>query len=161
MSGRKPSLKLTLPSDREILITCVLDAPRDRVFRAYIDPEAIPEWWGPRDYTTKVERMDVRPGGTWRYVQHDADGKEHGFHGVYREVVPPERLVSTFEYEGTPGHVLVETITFEAMRGGKTKVTVHALYESREDRDGMLSAGMEWGMRESMERLEEHVGKAR
>ena len=157
-AGEKDPLTLTLPSDREILITRILNAPRDRVFRAYTDPEAIPEWWGPRGYETRVDVLDLRPGGRWRFVQHDHEGQEHGFHGEYREIVPPERLVETFEYEGTPGHVIVETITFQALRGGKTQVTVHALYDSKADRDGMIQAGMEWGMREGFERLEELVG---
>ena len=151
--GRDP-LTLSLPSDREVLITRVLDAPRDRVFRAYTDPNAIPEWWGPRGYTTRVETMDVRSGGRWRFVQHDTEGKEHAFHGAYREVVPPERIVQTFEYEGAPGHEVLETATFESRPDGRTLVTVRSLFGSREDRDGMINAGMEWGLRESYERLE-------
>ncbi len=156
----KDRLSMTLPSDREILITRVLDAPRKRVFRAYTDPEAIPDWWGPRGYETRVEAMDVRPGGRWRFVQHDPEGREHGFHGEYREVVPPKRLVETFEYEGTPGHLVVESIDFDELRGGRTKVTVRAVYASKDDRDGMIQAGMESGMREGFERLEELLGSS-
>ena len=157
----RPLLTLSLVSDREVVITRVLDAPRERVFRAYTDPEAIPEWWGPRGYTTTVETMDVRSGGLWRFVQHDAQGKEHAFHGVYREVLPPERIVQTFEYEGTPGHEVLETATFTSRPDGGTLVTVRSSFGSREDRDGMINAGMEWGLRESYERLEELLaGKA-
>jgi len=152
-------MKLTLPTDREVVVTRVLDAPRDRVFQAYVDPKAIPEWWGPRSFTTRVDRMDVRPGGAWRFVNVGPDGQEHGFHGVFREIRPPERLTWTFEYEGAPGHVSVETITFEELRGGKTKVTVTARFDSQEDRDGKVNAGMEWGMRESYERLEELLNR--
>ncbi len=152
--GGERALALSSASDREIVLTRTFDAARERVFRAYTDPKAIPEWWGPKGYTTRVETMDVRPGGAWRYVQHDAEGREHAFHGVYRDVVAPERLSESFEYEGTPGHIVEETITFEEQRGGKTLVTVRARFASKEDRDGMLSAGMESGLRESYERLE-------
>lgn len=151
------ALKLTLPSDREVVVTRILDAPRERVFRAYVDPKAIPEWWGPRGFTVKVDRMEVRPGGAWRYLSKAPDGSEHAFHGVFREIRPPERLTWTFEYEGVPGHVSVETIEFEAARGGKTKVTVRAHFDSREDRDGKVNSGMEYGMRESYARLEEYL----
>ncbi len=159
MSDRESSLKLSLASDREVVITRVFDAPRDRVFRAYTDPKAIPEWWGPKGYTTVVETMEVRPGGAWRYLQRDTEGKEHAFHGVYRDVVPPERISQSFEYEGTPGHVVEETVTFEERPGGKTLLTVRARYANKEDRDGMLSAGMEWGLRESYERLDAFLGR--
>ena len=156
MPGKpKHRVTLTLPSDREVLITRVFDAPRDRVFRAHVDPKALPEWWGPRDYATTVDRWDVRPGGGWRIVQRTPAGKEHAFRGEFREIVPPERLTWTFEYENVPGHVLTQTVTFEEQRGGKTKLTVRAVYKDREDRDGMLAAGMEWGMRQGYERLEE------
>src|SRR5215207_10022772 len=101
--------KLTKPSDREIHVERVFGAPRDRVFAAFTDPGRIPEWWGPRDTTTIVDRMDVRPGGSWRFVMRDSDGSESGFRGTYREVTPPERIVQTFEWEGMPGHVSVET----------------------------------------------------
>jgi uncharacterized protein YndB with AHSA1/START domain len=88
---------VTTPTDREIHIERVFDAPRDRVFAAYTDPQLIPEWWGPRGTTTVVDRMDVRPGGSWRFVIRNSDGSETGFRGTYREVAPPERIVQTFE----------------------------------------------------------------
>src|SRR5574341_357191 len=143
---------VSLPSDREIMFERVFDAPRDLVFKVCMDPRHIPHWWGPRKYVTTVEKMDVRPGGVWRFVQRDADGSEFAFHGEYREVTPPERVVATFEFEGMPGHVVVDTTTFEE-QNGKTKMTVTSLFESVEDRDGMLQSGMESGMRESWDRL--------
>ena len=151
----KGLLTLTLPSDREVVIARAFNAPRDRVFHAYTDPAAIPDWWGPKGYTTRVETMDVRPGGAWRFVQRDLEGREHGFHGEYREVVAPDRIAQTFEYEGNPGQIVEETATFTALKGGKTKLTLTARFVTKVDRDGMLSAGMEWGMRESYERLDE------
>lgn len=150
--------EVTMPSDREVVMSRVFDAPRERVFQAYTDPKLLPKWWGPRGFTTVVETMDVRPGGAWRYVHRGPDGNEYAFHGEYREVVPPRRLVSTFEFEGAPGHVVVDTATFEE-RGGKTKVTVTSRFESVEDRDGMYQAGAEEGARESWDRLAELLAK--
>ncbi len=155
--GKHPT-EMTLMGDREIRISRVFDAPRVRVFQAHVDPRSLEAWWGPRGYATKVQIWEVRPGGRWRIVQHDLDGKEHGFRGAFQEVVPPERLTWTFEYGGTPGHVLTQTTTFEEMPDGKTKLTVRAVYASREDRDAMLASGMEWGMRQSHERLDEFLG---
>ena len=145
---------LTLPSDREIVMERVFNAPRELVFKAYTDPNLIPRWWGPRKYTTTVDKMDVRVGGAWRFVQRDAAGNEFAFNGEYREIAPPDRLSYTFEFEGMPGHVLLETVTFEE-RDGKTKVTVTSLFQSVEDRDGMLQSGMEAGANESQDRLAE------
>ena len=145
---------LTTPSDREIVSERVFDAPRDRVWAAYTDPELIPQWWGPRRLTTTVDRMDVRRGGAWRFVSRDANGEEQGFRGTYREVSPPERIVQTFEWEGMPGHVIVETLTLEDL-GGRTKVTGVSLFHTAEERDGMLASGMEEGLTESHDRLAE------
>jgi len=152
--GDRSVTTFTVTSDREIVMTRVFDAPRALVFRAYTDPTLIPQWWGLRNLTTIVDKMDLRPGGAWRFIQHGADGKEEAFNGVFREIVPPERLVSTFEYEGTPGHVVVDTVTFEDA-GGKTKVTARSVFASVEDRDEMLMAGMEQGARETWDRLAE------
>jgi uncharacterized protein YndB with AHSA1/START domain len=118
------------------------------------DPEALPKWWGPRQYTTIVDKLDPRPGGVWRFVQRGPDGDEYAFNGVYREIVPPEKLVFTFEWEGLPGHVLTETILFEE-QGGKTTVTATMVFDSVEDRDGMLQSGMEEGAADSYDRVEE------
>ena len=144
----------TTPSDREFRMKRVFNAPRELVFQAHTDPNHIPHWLGPRRMTTTVDTMDVRPGGAWRFVQRDPEGNEYGFRGEYREVVPPERLVYTFEFEGMPGHILVETVTFEE-HDGKTTVSSTALFDSVEDRDGMLESGMESGATESWDRLAE------
>jgi uncharacterized protein YndB with AHSA1/START domain len=149
---------LTTPTDREIHVERVFDAPRDRVFAAFTDPELIPEWWGPRETTTVVDEMDVRPGGSWRFVMRNADGSEDGFRGTYREVTPPERIVQTFEWEGMPGHVSVETATFEDL-GERTKVTTTSLFHTTEERDGMLESGMERGMNETYARLDELLAR--
>jgi len=139
---------------QEVIISRVFDAPRDLVFRAYTDPSLIPQWWGPRYLTTTVDKMDVRPGGMWRFVQLDAAGNGYAFHGVYHEVRSPERIVDTFEFEGMPGHVSLETCTLEEI-GGKTKMIGRSVYQTVEDRDGMIKSGMEEGVFESMDRLAE------
>lgn len=144
---------MTLPSDREIVVTRRLHAPRELVFRAYTDPQMIPHWWGPAQYTTIVEKMDVRPGGVWGYLQKDAGGNEFAFNGEYLEVVPPSKLVSTFEFEPMAGHGSIDTATFENDNGG-TLLTMHSPFQSVEDRDGMLGSGMEDGLRETLDRLE-------
>ncbi|HEV8151797.1 MAG TPA: SRPBCC family protein [Solirubrobacteraceae bacterium] len=145
---------VTTPADREIQIVREFAAPRDRVFAAYTDPALIPEWWGPRGTTTIVDVMDVRPGGQWRFVARDADGSETAFRGVYREVTEPERIVQTFEWEGMPGHVSVETAEFEDL-GERTRVVTRSLFHTTEERDGMLGSGMERGMNETYARLDE------
>jgi uncharacterized protein YndB with AHSA1/START domain len=96
---RAPTATVTTPTEREIHIERVFDAPRERVFAVCTDPELIPEWWGPRDTPTVVDQMDVRPGGSWRFVMRSSDGSETAFRGTYREVTPPERIVQTFEWK--------------------------------------------------------------
>jgi uncharacterized protein YndB with AHSA1/START domain len=145
---------LTTPTEREIVTERIFDAPRERVFAVYTDPELIPHWWGPRRMATTVDQMDVGPGGGWRFLTREPDGREIGFKGIYREVSPPERIVQTFEWEGMPGHVIVETAAFEDL-GGRTKVTTTSLFHTTEERDGMLASGMEGGLTESHERLAE------
>ena len=142
------------PSEREIRMSRVFDAPRELVFQAHIDPAHVRQWWGQRNSTTIVDTLDARPGGAWRFIQRDPDGNEYAFRGEFREIVPPERLVYTFEFEGMPGQILVETVTFEE-QDGKTTVTSTSLFESTEDRDGMLESGMESGAIESWDRLAE------
>ena len=146
--------RITTPAEREIVSERVFDAPRDRVFAAYTDPELIPQWWGPRETTTIVDKMEVTPGGAWRFVHRDEEGNETGFLGTYREVSPPERIVQTFEWEGMPGHVIIETAVFEDL-GDRTKVTATSLFHTTEERDGMLASGMERGLSESHDRLSE------
>jgi uncharacterized protein YndB with AHSA1/START domain len=149
---------ITTPTDREIKIERVFDAPRDRVFAVYTDPQLIPEWWGPHGTTAVVDRMDVRPGGDWRFVMHSSDGSQTAFRGTYREVSPPERIVQTFEWEGMPGHISVETATFEDL-GERTKVTTISIFHTTEERDGMLGSGMEGGLNETYARLDELLAR--
>lgn len=136
----------------ETAIIRVFDAPCDLVFKAYTDPLLVPEWWGPEGVTTTVDQLDARWGGTWRYVQRGDDG-EYGFRGVFHQVDAPDRLVYTFEFEGMPGHICLETVIFEDLDGGQTRLVNNSVFQSLEDRDGMVASGMELGARESMNRL--------
>jgi uncharacterized protein YndB with AHSA1/START domain len=147
-------LTVTLPSDLEISMTRTFDAPRALVFKAFTDRELIPQWWGLRDSVTIVDKLDLRPGGEWRFVQRSPDGTEYGFHGEFREITPPDRITWTFEFEGMPGHVLVETLTFTEATG-RTTITTNSVFDTVQDRDGMLKSGMEQGAAESYDRLAE------
>ena len=133
----------------------VFDAPRELVFKVMTDPKHIAQWWGPRQYTTIVDKMEVKAGGLWRYIQRGKDGSEFGFHGVYHSITAPECVVDTFEFEGMPGHVIMETSTYEALPDGKTKLTVSSVFQAVADRDGMLQSGMEDGSNESYDRFDE------
>ncbi len=148
------------PGKQEVTIRRTFNAPRALVFRAHTDPGIILQWWGPRHLTTKIEKMEVKPGGYWRFVQRDAQGNEYPFHGAFHSVESPERIVQTFEFEGMPGHVSLDTLTLEE-KDGKTVLTSHSVFQSVEDRDGMLASGMESGMTESYERLDEVLASER
>jgi len=146
------------PGKHNILMTREFNAPRELVFRVLTDPHLIPQWWGPKSVTTIVDKMEVRAGGIWRYIHREANGNEYGFHGVYHDIVAPERLIFTFEFEGLPGHVLLETVTLTE-QDGKTILTDSSVFQSVEDRDGMIQSGMEEGTEDSWDRVEELLQK--
>jgi uncharacterized protein YndB with AHSA1/START domain len=148
------------PGMPQIIITCEFDAPRDLVFRAYTDPELLVQWLGPRDLALTVERYDARDGGKWRYVNTDRAGNSYGFHGVFHGDPSPDAIVQTFEFEGTPGHVKLDTTTLQ-QRGGNTLVRTVSAFPSVDDRDAMIASGMERGVQDSNERLEELLAKLR
>ena len=153
--GNLERINLTAePGKQEVVMTQDFDAPVRLVFQAHTDPNLIPQWWGPARLTTTIDQLDLRPGGMWRFVQRDAEGNEYAFHGVYHEVTAPKRLVYTFEFEGTPGHILLVTATFEE-QDGKTRLVQQSVYRSVEDRDEMLQAGMVAGAAEGRQRLVE------
>jgi len=157
-TASKFDLNVTRVSDTELHLTREFDAPRDLVWKAMTDPALMSRWWGPRRYKTVVDMMDVRPGGKWRMRNIAADGGEHAFRGEYREIVPPERIVMTFEYEPLPGHISVETMTLTE-RDGRTLLSVRDQFSSKEDLEGMVNSGMESGARETYERLDELVAE--
>jgi uncharacterized protein YndB with AHSA1/START domain len=156
MAASGSKLEVTTPSDREIVSTRVFDAPRELVFEAHSSCEHMRHWWGPRRYEISSCEMDFRPGGTWRIVHKGAEGEIPAFRGEFRDIVRPERIVWTFEWEGMPGHVSVQTATFEE-RDGKTLLTATAVFDSVEDRDGMLQSGMEEGAAETYDRLDDYL----
>jgi uncharacterized protein YndB with AHSA1/START domain/predicted enzyme related to lactoylglutathione lyase len=144
--------KITTPSEREIRIERIFNAPRERVWRAMTDPKLVACWWG-RGNKLVIERMVVERGGHWRFVEHSPDGV-HGFEGRYREVTPPERIVQTFEWDGMPGHVVIETVALEDLGDGRTKVVTVSVFHTADDRDGMLKSGMEKGLNQSYAALD-------
>jgi uncharacterized protein YndB with AHSA1/START domain len=152
-----PRAAVTTPSDREIRIERVFDAPRDAVWRALTEPDLIAQWWG-RGNKLVIEKLEVRKGGHWRFVEHSDEGV-HGFEGRYREVTPKDRIVQTFEWDGMPGHVAIETLVLEDVDGGKTKIVNVSLFHTTEERDGMLHSGMEGGLNESYAALDRLLAK--
>ena len=141
-----------------IEMTREFDAPRDLLFRAHTDPELLVQWLGPRRLTMTIDRLEPRDGGTWRYTHRDADGTEYGFHGVYHGTPSPDGIVQTFEFEGAPGHVSLDSLVLEE-RDGRTLLRGHSVFQSVEDRDAMIQSGMETGVNESMDRLTELVAR--
>ena len=139
--------QLTTPSDREIRVVREFDAPRDKVWRCYTEPELVAQWWG-RGNKLVIETFEPRRGGHWRVVEHGPEG-EHGFEGRFREVTPQDRIVQTFEWDGMPGHVAIDTVRFEDCGDGRTRVVSDSIFHTTEERDGMLGSGMEGGMAES------------
>jgi uncharacterized protein YndB with AHSA1/START domain len=145
---------VTLPTDTQILITREFAAPKHLVYRAWTTPDLIKRWWsGDRGEVTSVE-VDLRVGGTWRYVMTANAGFEVAFHGEYREIVPNERIVATEVYEGVPDAYAITTATFTE-QNGRTTVTMLVQHTSQEDRDMHINSGMEGGMQEAMDHLEE------
>ena len=149
------------PGKQEFFIEREFDAPRELVFKAIMDPLLISQWWGPRRYTTVVDKMEPRSGGQWRFINRDNEGREFAFHGVYHEVLAPERVIDTFEFEGIPetGHASLETIKLEELPGGRTKLTVQSVFQSVVDRDATIASGMEEGVKDTYNRLEEALSK--
>lgn len=149
------------PGKQEIIIEREFDAPRKLVFKAFTDPKLYVQWLGPRELTTTLETFEPGNGGSWRYIQKDADGNEYAFHGVNHEILSPERIIGTFEFEGLPekGHVILETARFEELSGNRTKLTSQSVFQSVVDRDGMLQSGMEEGVNDSYNRLDELLEK--
>jgi uncharacterized protein YndB with AHSA1/START domain len=150
------AMTLTLKSDLEIELTRVFNAPRRLVFEVHSKAEHVRHWWGSRDTTMTVCDMDFRPGGTWRYVIRKPTGEEYGFGGEFREIVPPERFIWTFGFDGMPGEPGIEIYTFEEHEGRTTLTTV-SKFDSIEQRDQVIASGMEKGAAELFDRLEEYL----
>jgi uncharacterized protein YndB with AHSA1/START domain len=146
------------PGTPYIDFTREFDAPRDLLFRAHTDPELLVQWLGPRRLTMVIDRYDVEDGGKWRYIHRAQDGTEYGFHGVFHGTPSPDGMVQTFEFEGAPGHVSLDCLTFEE-RDGRTVLHGHSVFQSVQARDAMVESGMEGGLSEAYERLDELIPK--
>jgi uncharacterized protein YndB with AHSA1/START domain len=137
-----------------IKIVREFDAPRGRVFHAWTDPDLVAQWLGPRSTTSRLDKWECRTGGSYRYVSVH-EGVEYGFYGAFHEVRPDERIVQTFTYEDIPDGVSLETATFEDLDDGRTRVTMLSVVDSMESRDGILASGMDVGVNEGFEKLDE------
>lgn len=161
MSDKNKTTITAESGKQEITMVREYDAPRELVFKAYTDPELYVQWLGPRGYNMQLVTFEPRSGGSWRYTHKDNNGFVHGFHGVNHDVTAPERIIGTFEYEGLPepGHVLLESAIFQELPGKRTRVISKSVFMTVEDRDGMIAAGMEVGVQDSGERLDELLAK--
>jgi uncharacterized protein YndB with AHSA1/START domain len=161
MSTKKNQTVVTAePGVQELFITREFDAPRQLVYKAHTDPDLYVQWLGPRGYEMKLETFEPVSGGKYSYIHKDPEGNEYGFHGTFHEM-SPERMVQTFEFDGYPGHVSMDCMTLEELPGDRTKITIQSIFQSVEDRDGIVQAGMEKGVREGYERLDEILGRIR
>jgi uncharacterized protein YndB with AHSA1/START domain len=158
MNETKYALKITFPNDREMVSTRSFNAPRDLVFEALTSCEHLKNWWGPRRMVMASCEMDFIEGGKYRFVHRDTDGSEYAFRGEFLEIVRPERVVQTFEFELMAGHISRETMVLTE-ENGVTTLTGHSIYSSAEDMKGHVDSGMESGMVETYDRLEELLSK--
>jgi uncharacterized protein YndB with AHSA1/START domain len=145
---------VTLPTDEQILITREFNAPKELVYRAWTTPELVKRWWNAKRGEVTIAEIDLRVGGAWRYVMVTDDGFEVGFHGEFREIVPNERIVATEVYEGMPDAEAVNTVTFTEV-DGRTTMTILVQHSKKEHRDAHIESGMEAGMQDAMDLLEE------
>ena len=159
MNTRTNETEITVDPDVPLVrITREFDAPPARVFRAHTDPELFVQWNGPRSVESRIDHWDCRTGGSWRYVG-SMEGEEFGFHGSFHEVRPNELIVQTFTFEGVPDGVALEKMRFEDLGDGRTRIVATSLVDSFEDRDAFVASGMESGVREGYERLDELLAK--
>jgi uncharacterized protein YndB with AHSA1/START domain len=159
MSKNKTNITVE-PGKQELFITREFDAPRELVYRAHIDPDLYIRWLGPRGYEMVLETFEPQSGGRYRYIHKDKDGSEYGFHGVFHEM-SEALMIQTFEFEGLPehGHVVLDTMRLEELPGNRTRATIQSVYQSVADRDGMVESGMERGVNEGYEHLDELLDK--
>ena len=162
MSDNKTKI-IAEPEKQEFFIIREFDAPRELVFRAFTDPDLYVQWIGPWGLVTTIEKFESRNGGSWRYIQKDQEGTEFAFHGVNHEVLAPERIIGTFEFEGLPetGHVILQTAVFEALSNSRTRLTAQSVFQSVKDRDGMLQSDMEEGVNDSYNSLDKLLERYR
>ena len=152
MAQDTKATKVEAAGEREIRVERVFDAPRERVWRAYTEPRLLAQWWG-RGNRLDIVRFEFERGGHWRFEEH-SEGQTHGFEGRFGEIEPMDRIVQTFEWDGMPTHVALDTAEFVDLGDGRTLVRSVSLFLRREDRDGMLHSGMEGGLAQSYAALD-------
>jgi uncharacterized protein YndB with AHSA1/START domain len=153
MSAKNKTQIVAEPGRQELFITREFDAPRELVFKAHTDPNLFIQWLGPRGYEMILETFEPVSGGAYRYVHKDQAGNEFAFHGIFHEM-SPERMVQTFEFEGYPGHVSLDSMTLEELPGGRTRIRIQSVFQSVSDRDGMIQNGMERGVNDGYDKLD-------
>ena len=153
---KNPTTITAAPGKQKLFITRELDAPRELVFRAHTDPTLSVKWLGRHGYELILETFEPVSGGRYRYIHKNPQGNEYGFHGVFHEI-SEELMIQTFEFEGLPehGHVILDTMKLETLPGNRTRITIQSVYQSVSDRDGMVQSGMERGVNEGYERLDD------
>ena len=161
MMEDKPTKITAEPGKQEIIVSREFNAPRGVVFKAFTDPKLYKEWIGPRGFETEIDVFESKDGGSWRYIQKDLEGNQFAFHGVNHEVLPPERIIGTFEFEGLSeaGHVILQAVYLESLPDNRTRMTNINVFLNVEDRDGMIQSGMEEGVIDSYNRLDELLEK--
>ncbi len=142
------------PGKQELFVIREFDAPRELVYKAHIDPKLYVQWLGPHGYEMILEEFEPVSGGKYRYIHKDKDGNAYGFRGTFHEM-SMDNMTQTFEFEGYPGHVSLDCMVLEELSGGRTRATIHSIFQSVSDRDGMIQNGMETGIREGYERLDD------
>lgn len=155
-TNKNPTVVTAEPGSQTVTITREFDAPRELVYKAHIDPELYAQWLGPHGYEMVLETFEPYNGGSYRYIHKDPKGNEYGFHGVFHEM-SDELMIQTFEFEGLPekGHVSLDTMRLESLPNNRTRITIQSVFQSIAERDGMVQSGMETGVREGYERLDE------
>lgn len=143
------------PDKQELFIVREFDAPRELLFKAHVEPDLYKQWVGPERMSMTIEKMEPVGGGSFRFI-HEADGRQYAFHGVYHEVIANEMIIGTFEFEGMPerGHVILGTTRFEELPGRRSRIIHQSVFQSIEDRDGMLQSGMDRGVNDGYKKLD-------
>ena len=159
MAGKNQTKIIVEPGKQELFIIREFEAARPLVFKAFSDKKLLEDWLGCKQMKVKYEKFEPRAGGSYRYISTMENGVSFGFHGVCHDFSTPERIIQTFEFEGLPetGHVVMETARFEALSADRTRVTVQSVFQSVSDRDGMVAAGMEHGVKDAHQRLDEMI----
>jgi uncharacterized protein YndB with AHSA1/START domain len=163
MSAKNATKITAEPGKQELFIEREFEAPRELVFRAFNEPEFLLQWMGPANMDTRIDQFDNRSGGSYRFVNKSPEGgAAFVFTGVIHEVAPPERIIRTFEFEGTPerGRVSLEFLTLAPLPRDRTRLQIQSIFRSVEDRDGMLQSGMEGGLNEGFSKLDELLSKS-